>query len=87
MAALCEILSLAEDHLVDIPKFWDFIAQVCVLPIKFSLFQMVFVTQPLPDRGPGAGALRAAAPVLPEGVGHPALNLLLFLLLIKYTIR
>jgi hypothetical protein len=28
MAALCEILSLAEDLLVDIPKFWDFIAQV-----------------------------------------------------------
>ena len=28
MAALCEILSLAEDHLVDIPKLWDFIAQV-----------------------------------------------------------
>jgi hypothetical protein len=28
MAALGEILSLAEDLLVDIPKFWDFIAQV-----------------------------------------------------------
>jgi hypothetical protein len=28
VAALCEILSLAEDLLVDIPKFWNFIAQV-----------------------------------------------------------
>ena len=33
MTALCEILSLAEDFLVDIPKFWDFIAQVGVLRI------------------------------------------------------
>jgi hypothetical protein len=47
MAALCEILSLAEDLLVDIPKFWDFIAQVGVLQIESSLIlQMVFVTPP-----------------------------------------
>ena len=47
MAALCAILSLAEDLLVDIPKFWDFIAQVGVLQIEFSLIlQMVFVTPP-----------------------------------------
>jgi hypothetical protein len=28
VAALCEILSHVEDLLVDIPKFWNFIAQV-----------------------------------------------------------
>ena len=52
MTALSEVLSLAHPHV------WDFIAQVGVLQYEFSLFQMVFVTPPLPDRGPGAGALR-----------------------------